>query len=721
MRTSLRSLLAETKQCIHAAPDHVSLERARLVTQAYRLHAGAPMPLRRARAFAHILHHMTLDLDTNPLFAGNVSPGPRAWMLLPEYGFSVPAQALVEKPALATLLDDDVVPDDLRAFWKKRALGGDAGIGHLIPDHARVLATGLDAIACQAEQAPDDGSEQAVFRRAMAVGCRAVIAWAARYAGTAEIAARRGGDPLRAACLRRVAAACRRVPAYPPRDLFEALQAVALLHMAVHIEGHGYSVSLGRLDQVLLPYYDPARDNDDLSELLAAFMLVLEGNALWGSHSKTQPITLGGIQVDGRDASNPLARAFMVAWELISTPEPVLFLRWHGSLPRDIKERAAGMLAAGRNMPMLVGDRATIAGLVSARIAANDAADYAIIGCNELGVPGKLMWESVAIHGAGLIRELLIERAAALPSMAAFLAALEERATAKLLAEVRWRLDARQREAACTPTPFTSALMDGCLESGVDLVGGLPYMSINVRDAGFANTVNSLAAIARVIYDEKLATPADLAAALEADYAGHEPLRRALCGAATWGNDDSATDRWALAWLEVRDRACRRVEQVLGIPRLLPELVTRSLHHLEGARLAATPDGRRAGDPLGDSVGAVLGSARRGPTALMASVCGMNAALHWPGGYNLNISLPATRWSQPGALDEVIALVDGFFDSGGQELQLAVLDADTLREARAHPDRHPDLIVRVAGFNARFGELSTVEQDELIARAEAVG
>jgi formate C-acetyltransferase len=263
--------------------------------------------------------------------------------------------------------------------------------------------------------------------------------------------------------------------------------------------------------------------------------------------------------------------------------------------------------------------------------------------------------------------------------------------------------------------------MYGCLEHGVDLLGGLPYTSINVRDAGFANTVNSLASIARVVHEERLATPVALAAALRADYAGHEPLRRALCGAATRGNDDSATDRWALAWLEVRDRACRRVEQVLGIPRLLPELVTRSLHHLEGARLAATPAGRRAGDPLGDSVGAVLGGARRGPTALMTSVCGMNAALHWPGGYNLNVTLPSARWSQPSTLGELVALIDGFFGSGGQELQLAVLDADTLREARAHPDRHPDLIVRVAGFNARFGELSTVEQDELIARAEAVG
>ena len=131
----------------------------------------------------------------------------------------------------------------------------------------------------------------------------------------------------------------------------------------------------------------------------------------------------------------------------------MLFLRWHEGLPRDIKELAAGMLAAGRNMPMLVGDRATIAGLVSARIAANDAADYAIIGCNELGVPGNLMWESVAIHGAGLARELLLERAADLPNMEALLAALEERVTQELLTGKRWRLDARRRGRRARPRP----------------------------------------------------------------------------------------------------------------------------------------------------------------------------------------------------------------------------------------------------------------------------
>ena len=173
-------------------------------------------------------------------------------------------------------------------------------------------------IIAEAER-PDQNTDQdaVIYRQAVAIACRAVIRWAERYAEAAASAAEREADPLRAVCLRRVAAACRHVPAQPARNLFEALQAIALAHLAIHIEGHGYSVSPGRLDQVLLPYY---HDDEDATELLAAFLLKLSANSLWGSHSKTQPVTLAWMPRN--DCCNPLTLRILEAYELAACPTP---------------------------------------------------------------------------------------------------------------------------------------------------------------------------------------------------------------------------------------------------------------------------------------------------------------------------------------------------------------------------------------------------------------
>ncbi|MFO7583654.1 MAG: pyruvate formate lyase family protein, partial [Anaerolineales bacterium] len=256
----MRSIVIQARERLLTAPETICLERAELVTEAYKRYADAPLPIRRAKALDHILGHMTLDLESNPILAGNTSSTPRAWMLLPEYGFSVPGQALVEHPWFSGMLAGDAIPDSLRDFWRDRATNTGSSIGHLTIDNGRLLSKGLNDVITEAESYDDDGSEAAIYRRACAIACRAVIHWAQRYASAAERAAEATTDPIRAAALRRVATACHHVPANPARNLFEALQAMILAHLAVHIEGHGYSVSPGRLDQLLWPYYHGDQD-----------------------------------------------------------------------------------------------------------------------------------------------------------------------------------------------------------------------------------------------------------------------------------------------------------------------------------------------------------------------------------------------------------------------------------------------------------------------------
>jgi formate C-acetyltransferase len=208
----------------------------------------------------------------------------------------------------------------------------------------------------------------------------------------------------------------------------------------------------------------------------------------------------------------------------------------------------------------------------------------------------------------------------------------------------------------------------------------------------------------------------DVIAALRDDFADAS-VRDRLLESPRWGNDDDRADRWALAWMQLRDGVRQEIEQEPGCRRHTSSHVVRSLHHIGGCRLGASPDGRPAHAPLCDSIGPPGGVSPEGPTALLNSVLKLNPAIHWPGGYNLNLTLSQRTALDPDLQANLIAMTDAFFADGGQELQISCLDAETLRDAKEHPKRYLNLLVRIAGFNALFVKLSPVEQDELIARA----
>jgi formate C-acetyltransferase len=714
----MRELIKDARRALLAAPDTICLERARLATEGYQAFAADPVPLKRAKTFAHILDRMTLDLDSNPILAGNLSTRPRAWMLLPEYGFVVPDQLIVEEPHLANMLDGDAIPDELRAFWADRSFGSrGGGWGHTALDNERVLAKGLNDVIAEADATRDGDPARDAYREACAVACRAVVHWAGRYADRAAELAATTTSPARAAALSRVAAACRRVPAEPARDLFEAIQSVTLAHLAMHIEGHVYSNSPGRIDQLFAPYY---RDDPDATELIAAFLLKLAANAAWGSHSKTQPNTIGGRDASGNDVCNELTTKTLEACELVHVPDPILFLRWHSGMPAAVQDKAAAMLASGLSFPLLVGDEQTLAGLTGAGIAPEDAADYCIIGCNELGIPGKLPWFTMSLPEVGLLGDVLRStRIASIRDLSGLLDALADRAEVVARERVRANRDDLARQARSVPTPFTSALLDGCIARGRDLHEQVAYPHWNFRSSGFTNLINALTAIDQLVFRDRSATLADFRNAIDSDFADAAELRERILAAPKWGTDDDRADRIALDWCARREATLRRVQEDPDCPPLLMEMVVRSLHHCEGRRRKATADGRLAGQPLADSIGPQVGTANQGPTGILNSVSKLEPRRFWSGGYNLNLTLPFADWSDPSMRQKLVALIDVFLNGGGQELQVACLDPATLRDAREHPERHADLMVRIAGFNAFFVRMSRDEQDEVIQRAEA--
>jgi len=293
-------------------------------------------------------------------------------------------------------------------------------------------------------------------------------------------------------------------------------------------------------------------------------------------------------------------------------------------------------------------------------------------------------------------------------------AALEERVHERLRQK---RAKGHQRKrflAEHAPMPFTSALMRGCIRRGRDFLVGMDYHFPGTYERGLTNAANALAAIEEEVFRTRRMTMSELIAALRENFP-NPVVRERLRAAPKWGNDDERVDKWAGALVEMRERVLDVIDREFHDPPHFVCHVVRSLHHTDGRRILASPDGRPAGTPVCDSVGAETGTAKQGPTAILNSVLKLDARRHYRGGYNLNITLPKAGAS-PGTLR---SLIDTFFRQGGQELQINCLDAATLREAQAHPEQYGDLVVRFAGLSARFVDLSPVEQQEIIDRAEA--
>ena len=347
-----------------------------------------------------------------------------------------------------------------------------------------------------------------------------------------------------------------------------------------------------------------------------------------------------------------------------------------------------------------------------------DAWSYCVIGCNELGIPGRCADAACATAGTvqylGLLNATLeqpdLARVTGMPEL---LSAIEQMMAVRVSRMREWGAGYRARVAAEAPTPFTSALMHGCVELGRDMLTGMQYRFSGVYERGLTNAANALAAIDELVFHRHELSLPQLVGNMEANWADTDLLSR-VRAAPKWGNDDDA-DRWALELVRMRERVLDEVDRASGTPPHVVCHVVRSLHHVDGKRLSASADGRRSGEPLADSIGAQAGTARCGPTAVVRSVLKLNASGDYKGGYNLNLTLPLGTGE-----DSIQALLETFFASGGQELQVACLDPDLLRAARRFPELHGDLLVRVAGFTARFVDLSRAEQDELMSRADAV-
>lgn len=763
------------------AAQEVSIERARYLTDAMRAHWDKDPLTRMSLALEHILSHVSVVIREDELIVGCRTEKLKGAPLFPEnkskwiegdlerFDCRVLQRALISEAEkrelkeeilpfwqgrtvedrLAELLPADVA-EDMDKYIFTMMLEITYGIGHFTMNHTRVLEQGLSGIIRDALQRRENlppterAGRKGAFYDAVIRSLQAAIAFAQRYADKADELAASTPDPVRAEELRRIAAVCRQVPEHPARSFHEAVQCLYFIHLIAQIESGGNSISLGRIDQVLWPWYQADRATgritaDDARELLA--LLFIKTNEIWnvleeafipggeGTEGKTtQNVTVGGIDRQGHDATNELSFIGLDAYADVRTVQPNFGVRISAQAPEDFFRRAVEYARDGVLMHFF-NDDGIVESLVMAGHSLEDARDYGVCGCLEPNAQGKTFGSTFAVQFNG-IKCLELALSNGVDNIFGYRSGLRTGDPAGFTSfEDVWRAyDAQVRHfvrqvvrgmqaldqaiAELVPSPFASAMIDSSLEKGLDVTrGGAVYNSTGVQFMGFANVVDSLYAVQKAVFEDKRFSMSELAGWLATDWLDAEDKRRYfLTRLPKYGNDNDAVDAVAVRVIEHFCEALKPYRNFRG-GAFWPGIFSVGFHIAMGSFTGATPDGRPAGGVLGNGITPTNGTAKTGPTAVMNSVTKLPIRLV-TNGANLNMRFPGTKI----ATANLMALIRTYFSRGGTQVQFNMLDTAVLRAAQRHPEKYRDLIVRVSGYSAEFTGLSEIAQEEIISR-----
>ena len=603
--------------------------------------------------------------------------------------------------------------------------------GHAIAGYDRLLEHGLGAYAAAAREhlAEAEGPARD-FAEASLITCEAASDLSLRYAGAAAAAGDREGH----ARLARIAEACRWVAHNPPRTFFEAIQLLWLAHEVITCEQESGSMSLGRLDEYLSPFY--ARDLAEGTLTCAEAAELVEALWLKFAHLRRgfQNVTLGGPRGAGSGQADELAVLCLRASRNLRMDQPLLSLRWTPAISPALWDEAEALIREGTGFPALFNDAVAVAAKKRIGIAPGDAANYGIVGCVELSVPGKEFahTEGLRVNWAKVLELVLHEGVCQITGETLALSAPHELGDVTSFEEFcGWyraelehftRLGMRALNVidgewpSRLPYPFLSSLMVGCLDSGSDVTaGGTCYNLSSVNGMGMADVVDSLMAIKRRVFEARRATLADLAMAASGGLQsgpstgrlGREPL---------YGNDEAEPDK---LMAELTQAFCDCIEGNANPRggRFQVGLYSVDNHARKGKLTGALPSGRSAGVALANALSPCQGADMAGPTALMLSATRVDHS-RLGNGMVLDLKFHPAFFADEGLRRAFYGLVKTYFQLGGLEVQFNVISRDTLLCAQRTPQEYRNLLVRVSGFSAYFVDLDRVCQDEIISRTE---
>ena len=786
-------------------------DRAILVTEAYKKHAGAIQIVKCAEGVSHVLRNIPIRIYPDELVVGMEGVEKKGASVFPEFGLNWIVdeleKGLLDKEARSHdywTYTDEVKRNliGLKDFWRGQSveevtmpmvtdeevkgshigknvfMAGSyifSGAGHHGLNYERILKTGFAGIRNQIEQKiaaldctlPEDIKKKSFYQAALTC-CDAAIEYVKRYSRLAGEMAEAEQDVTRKQELLHIADNCEWVSENPPRTFWEAIQLVHFASAIVYMEANGQSISYGRFDQYMYPYYENdiksgVATREFIQELIENFFIKVYDTNKVRDHFTIDvfanggiggyALTLGGIKKDGLDGTNDLSFMGLDAHAHTRVPAPWLAVRLHNNTPWEFKVKLANLIRLGTGEPKIFNDEVTIPSMLAYGRWVEDCRDYQVVGCVEPDATGKEYgWHDAGDINIAKVLELAINNGRCIECGSdckrwevcggvGTQLGLETGSLAdfKSFDEVLDAYD-RQMKYWCDrmvamlnavdiahqlikPLPYVSLLIDDCIEKGMDVTaGGARYNYSGPQAVGIGTVADGLATIKQLVFEEKKVTGEELLKAIRNNWEGYEPLYALVNGGRVhhYGNDDNYADELAKYGL---DTYCKHIEKRPNAHGgvFQPGAYSVSINVAFGWSQWASVEGRKAFEPVSDCMGAVHTVAAShdvvGPSAICKSVTKLDHA-RAGNGTLLNWKFSPSTLSGETGRDNLISLMDAYVQRKGMHSQFTVVSRETLLAAQTNPDEYRGLLVRVAGYSALFVELSKELQNDIIGRTE---
>ena len=775
---------------------YIDAERAVLATQAYKENQNQPRVMVRALMLQKILENMSIYIEDKSLIAGNQATKNKNAPIFPEYTMKFVMNELdlfekrdgdvfyITEETKQQLRDispfwennnlrargEALLPDEVSVFMETGVFGMEgklnAGDAHLAVNYERILAEGLKGyeertkkLKAALDFTKPESIDKNVFYKAVLIVIDAVHTFANRYSKLAQDMALTEADAKRKEELLEISRICTKVPYEPASSFREAVQAVWFIHLILQIESNGHSLSYGRFDQYMYPYYKKDMENGSLSEESALELLTClwiktltvnkvrsQAHTLSSAGSPMyQNVTIGGQTTDKKDAVNELSFTVLKSVAQTRLTQPNLTVRYHANLNKKFFDECIEVMKLGFGMPALNNDEIIIPSFINWGVKEEDAYNYSAIGCVETAVPGKWGYRCTGMSYINFPRVLLcaMNNGVDLTSKKRFtkgygyftemetyedlLAAWDKtvREMTRYSVIVENAIDkASERDV---PDVLCSALTDDCIGRGKTIKeGGAVYDFISGLQVGIANMADSLAAIKKLVYEEKKITKQQLWDAILDNFQSPENKKiqeMLIEEAPKYGNDNDYVDNLVVeaydSYLdEIKKYPNTRYQRgpIGGIRYGGTSSISANVG--QGMGTIATPDGRNAFEPLAEGCSPAHNADKNGPTAIFKTVSKLPTE-KITGGVLLNQKMTPQMLSTEENKQKLEMLIRTFFNRlHGYHVQYNIVSKETLIDAQKHPEKHKDLIVRVAGYSAFFNVLSKKTQDDIIGRTE---
>lgn len=781
-----------------SAKPFVCVERAIYTTESYKEHLDKPVVLKRAYMLENILNNMSIFIEKDTLIVGNQASTNRSAPIFPEYAmdwvineldefekrdgdvFYITEDSKEKLREIAPFWEHNTtkakglaaIPPKSRLFYDLGIIKAEGNItsgdAHIAVDYQRVMKEGLEEFKNRTIAQMDTldltdykNLKKLYFYEAIIIVIDAVRDFAKRYADLAENMAKDEKNTVRKEELLEISRILNKVPYKPADTLYEAMQSMWLTHLVLQIESNGHSLSYGRMDQYLYPYYKNDLENGIITEDAAVELLTnlwvktLTINKIrsW-SHTQFsagsplyQNVTIGGQTVDKKDAVNPFSYLILKSVAQAKLPQPNLTVRYHKGLDDKFMMECIRVINEGFGMPAFNSDEVIIPSFLDLGVSEEDAYNYSAIGCVEVAVPGKWGYRCTGMSFLNFPKSLLIAMndGVDLKSGKTLIDGSRHFLDMESYEDLKEAWDTTIREFtkhsviienACdmvleedVPDILCSALCEDCIGRGKTIKeGGAIYDFISGLQVGIANLADSLSAIKKCVFEDKSVSKEELWTVIKNNFEGEDGKRIQsilINDAPKYGNDDDYVD------LLLTEAYASYIDEVVKYPNTrfgrgpiggLRYAGTSSISANVGQGLGtmATPDGRNAFTPLAEGCSPSHGMDKNGPTAVFKSVSKLPTR-KITGGVLLNQKVTPQVLESEENKQKLILLIRTFFNRlDGFHVQYNVVSKQTLLDAQKNPEQHRDLIVRVAGYSAFFNVLSKATQDDIIERTEQV-